>query len=325
MPAARAPVLAVTVLSSLRTLFSVGFDLKRLFDRYRPSPPGQDDPEAAVLLARADAVRRAGRHQEAGTLYRQLLQTRRSHLGALRGLRDLAAEARQWGEALELQQRIVGAVGPAERSSETEWLAILYYELGRAELARSNTAAALAHLKSSVRTDRAFLPAALALGDAYEASGDRREAMRVWERAAEGQPVLPLLVRLERCFREEGRPSRMIALYRQALEKAPDELALAVALGRVFFELEMLDEATDQFEKVEVRAPDLAVVHAYLGAVFERRGETQAAFEEYRRALQLGHAFDWPHRCAACGAASELWQDQCPGCRRWNTLRPVRG
>src|SRR6184192_731908 len=105
LPFARAPVLAVTVLSSLRTLFSVGFDLKRLFDRYRPSPPGQDDPEAAVLLARADAVRRAGRHQEAGTLYRQLLQTRRSHLGALRGLRDLAAEARQWGEALELQQR----------------------------------------------------------------------------------------------------------------------------------------------------------------------------------------------------------------------------
>jgi len=314
----------VTLLSSLRTFLSVGIGLKRLFDR-RPSPLGQDDPETTALLARADAVRRAGRHQEAGTLYRQILQTRRSHLGALRGLRDLAAEARRWEEALELQQRIVGAVGLAERSPETEWLAILYYELGRAELTRSNTPAALVHLKSALRTDRAFLPAALALSDALEASGDRREAIRVWERAAEGQPALPLLVRLERCFREEGRPSRMIALYRQAVEKAPDELALAVALGRVFFELEMLDEATEQFEKVEVRAPDLPAVHAYLGAVFERRGETQAAFEEYRRALQLGHAFDWPHRCAACGAASQLWQDQCPACRRWNTLRPVRG
>jgi lipopolysaccharide biosynthesis regulator YciM len=315
----------VTLLSSLRTLLSVGFDLKRLVDRRRPSPPGQDDPETAALLVRADTVRRAGRRQEAGTLYRQILQTRRSHLGALRGLRDLAADARQWEEALELQQRVVGAVGPAERAPETEWLAIISYELGRAELARSNTAGALAHLKSALRTDRAFLPAALALGDAYEASGDRREAMRVWERAADVQPALPLLVRLERGFREEGRPSRMIALYRQALEKAPDELALAVALGRVFFELEMLDEATDQFEKVEVRAPDLAVVHAYLGAVFERRGETQAAFEEYRRALQLGHAFDWPHTCAACGAPSGLWQDQCSACRRWNTLHPVRG
>src|SRR2546428_1375072 len=117
----------------------------------------------------------------------------------------------------------------------------------------------------------------------------------------------------------------MIALYRQALDKAPDELALAVALGRVFFELEMLDEAADQFEKVEVRAPALPVVHAYLGAVFERRGETRAAFDEYRRALQLGHAFDWPHQCATCGATSALWQGRCPARHRWNTLRPGPG
>src|SRR5439155_104755 len=184
------------------------------------------------------------------TLYRQILQTRRSHLAALRGLRDLAAAAGRWAEALDLEQRIVDAVTPAERSPETEWLAVIHYELGRAELARGRPAAGLVHLRNAVRTDRTFLPAALALGDAYEGAGDRREA---------------------------------------------------------------------------VRAPALPVVHAYLGAVFERRGETRAAFDEYRRALQLGHAFDWPHQCAGCGATSALWQDRCPSCHRWNTLRPVRG
>ena len=315
----------MTLLASLRALLSVGLDVKRLLDRRRAPPPGEDDPEAAALLARAAEARRAGRNQEAGTLYRQILQTRRGHRGALRSLRDLAADAGRWAEALDLQQRIVGAAAPAERALETEWLAVIHYELGRAELARSNPTAALAHLKNAARTDRAFLPAALALGDAHEATGDRREAVRVWERAAEAQPALPLLARLERVFREDGRPTRMIALYRQALERTPDELALAVALGRVFFELEMLDEAADQFEKVEVRAPALPVVHAYLGAVFERRGETRPAFDEYRRALQLGQAFDWPHQCAACGAASAQWQDRCPSCHRWNTLRPVRG
>jgi len=33
----------VTLLSSLRTLVSVGFDLKRLFDRHRASSSGEDD------------------------------------------------------------------------------------------------------------------------------------------------------------------------------------------------------------------------------------------------------------------------------------------
>jgi len=148
--------------------------------------------------------------------------------------------------------------------------------------------------------------------------------VRAWERAAEVQPALPLLARLERAYREEGRPTRMIALYRTAIERAPDDLSLAVALGRVFFELEMLDEAADQFEKVEVQAPDLPAVHAFLGAVFERRGETRAAFAEYRRALQLARAFDWPHRCDACGATAAGWQDRCEHCRRFNTLHPAR-
>jgi lipopolysaccharide biosynthesis regulator YciM len=117
----------------------------------------------------------------------------------------------------------------------------------------------------------------------------------------------------------------MIALYRNAAARAPDDLALAAALGRVYFELEMLDEATEQFEKLEMRAPDMPVVHAFLGAVFERSGEARAAFDEYRRALRLGHAFDWPHRCHVCSATAPTWQDRCPQCQRWNTLRPSQG
>ena len=85
----------------------------------------------------------------------------------------------------------------------------------------------------------------------------------------------------------------------------------------------MLDEAADQFEKVEVRAPDMPIVHAFLAAVFERRGETREAFEEYRRALRLARSFDWPHACSACGAAATAGDERCPRCLRLNTLRPV--
>src|SRR5207249_1483325 len=204
-----------------------------------------DDSRTVELLQRVQEARRLGRNDEAATHFGQVLQRRRDHLGALRGLRDLAAEAGRWREALDAQQRVLGAVGSTERSPETEWLAAIYYELGRAEVARSNAGGALAHFKSAARADRFFLPAALPL-----------------------------------------------------------------------------DEAADQFEKVEVQAPGSAAVHALLGAVFERCGETREACEEYRRALQLGHAFDWPYRCEACGASAPMWQDRCAQCRRWNALRP---
>jgi len=131
-----------------------------------------------------------------------------------------------------------------------------------------------------------------------------------------------VLARIEQRHREEGRPTRMISLYRNALDRHPDNLALAFGLGRVYFELAMLDEAAEQFQKMEVRAADLPLIHAYLGAILERRGQFRDAMEEYRRALRLSDSVQWPHHCGACGALHPRWTDRCPSCRRWNTSRP---
>jgi lipopolysaccharide biosynthesis regulator YciM len=305
---------------SLQTFLTLGRHALRLARASRAAT-GTDDPQAAEALRRADEARRAGRRDEARTLYRHVLQRWPANIVALRALRDLAVEARAWDEAVDVQRRLMAVAPVGDRATEAEWLAVGHYELGRLELARGDAAAAIAQFRAAVRADRDFVPAIVALGDALEAAGDAREAIRTWERGAEAQPALPLLARLERAYRLEGRPSRMIALYRDAAARAPDDLALAAALGRVYFELEMLDEAADQFEKLEVRAPDLSVVHAFLGAVFERRGETREALEEYRRALRLARAFEWPHQCAACGARTPAWEDRCPGCLRWNSLR----
>jgi lipopolysaccharide biosynthesis regulator YciM len=312
------------MMSALRSLTSLGRRLVALLPA-RVVATGEDDPQAIEGMRRAAEAARQDRPQEAATLFRHLLQRWPQHAGALRGLRDLAIAARDWDEAVAIQQRLLAMARPADRAVESEWLAVGYYELGRLELARGAAATAIAHFRAAVRADREFLPATLALGDAHEAAGEHREAIRVWERAAETRPALPLLARLERVYRQDARPSRMIALYRSAAERAPDDLALTAGLGRVYFELEMLDEAAEQFEKLEVKAPDLPVVHAFLGAVFEKRGQTRDAFDEYRRALRLGRGFDWPHRCEGCDALAPTWQDRCPQCHRWNTLRPAPG
>jgi lipopolysaccharide biosynthesis regulator YciM len=306
--------------AALRTL-AVAARLRALLGRRGAAPP--DDADTREALARARAARAGGRRDEARTLYRHVLARRGGHLEALRELRDLAAEVEDWTEALAVQQRLLAEVPDEARAPETAWLVTRHCELGQRALARGAPAEAAGHYRGALRLDRAFLPAILGLGDAQDAAGDRREAMRTWERAAESQPALPLLARLERGYRDEGRPSRMIALYRSALERAPEDLALAAALGRVYVELEMLDEAAEQFEKLEVRVPDMPVVHAFLGAVFERRGDSRAAFDEYRRALRLARAFDWPHRCEACGRLAPTWEERCAGCGAWSTLRPA--
>jgi len=139
-------------------------------------------------------------------------------------LRELAVEGSRWREA-PISSSALRAIGSTERSPESEWLATIYYELGRADVARPMPRA-LGHSRRGA-ADRLFLRR-LSPGDAYELTGDHREAVRVWERAAEHCPRCPLLARLERAY-GRGRPSRIIALYRVAVERAPDDLALAVA------------------------------------------------------------------------------------------------
>ena len=216
--------------SSFRTLLawlSVFRSLPSVLGLRRPTRAG-DDTGADERLDQAQAARAAGRGDEARALFEQALR-----------------------------------LHPAEAGR----LATIHYELARLEAERGRSAAAVAHFKSALRADRGFVPAAVELGDAQEHAGDLREAVRTWERAADVQPALVLLGRLERVYRHEGRPSRMIALYRAACDRAPDNLAVAVGLGRVYFELEMLDEAADQFEKVEVRAPALCSVRAHSATV----------------------------------------------------------
>jgi lipopolysaccharide biosynthesis regulator YciM len=306
------------LLRPLRT----ALDTVRRWARVPDGDAGPDDARVTALIEAARVARQAGRPTEAMSLYRRVLDLHRSNVVALRAVRDLAAEAGRWAEALPSQQRLVALVPAADRSRENEWLAAIHYELGRGELDAGNIPAALAGFRNSLRIDRRFLPASVALGDAHQAAGDHREAIRVWERAAELEPALPILSRLEQAYRGDDRPTQMIGLYQRARAQAPDDLALALALGRVYFELEMLDEAAEQFERIEVEAPDLPAVHAYLGAIFERRGQTREAFAEYRQGLRLAHAFGSAYRCSACGNTEPAWRDRCAACGRWNTYRP---
>ena len=102
----------------------------------RPLQAADDDPQARDAMRRAGEARRAGRLDEARTLYRYVLQRWPHHAEALRTLRDLAIDERNWDEAIALQERLLEIAPPADRPAESSWLAVGYYELGRLELAR---------------------------------------------------------------------------------------------------------------------------------------------------------------------------------------------
>jgi len=109
--------------ASLSALLTLG---RQLAERLRGRPALQasdDDPQARDAMRRAGEARRAGRLDEARTLYRYVLQRWPHHAEALRTLRDLAIDERNWDEAIALQERLLEIAPPADRPAESSWLA----------------------------------------------------------------------------------------------------------------------------------------------------------------------------------------------------------
>ncbi|HUG35855.1 MAG TPA: tetratricopeptide repeat protein, partial [Candidatus Limnocylindrales bacterium] len=176
----------------------------------------REDSRPSRALAAAAAYRAAGRGADSIALYRDVLGRDADHPAALRHLRDALGDLGRWGEAVALQERLVKLAPPDERAAEQAVLAAIHYEVGADRLRRHDAPGAIAALRESLRVRADFLPAAVALGDAHARAGEPSQALRVWERALDAAPALPLLSRLEQAYRAEGRPRRMIGLYEEA-------------------------------------------------------------------------------------------------------------
>ena len=103
---------------SLRTLLSLGRSLGRLLGTRDSAATGEDDPQAADAVRRAREAYAQDRPDEAATLYRYVLQRWPQQADALRGLRDLAIDARDWDEAVAIQQRLLAVARPGDRAVE---------------------------------------------------------------------------------------------------------------------------------------------------------------------------------------------------------------
>ncbi len=155
------------------------------------------DDRAEAMLAAADAYRQTGRPDDAIALFQDIITRDPGHVTALRALRDLAVAAGRWADALPAQERLSATVPPDERPAEQTALAGIHYERGRARMAEGDLTGGIAAFRDALRVRPDFVPAALALGDAHMQAGDPTQALRVWERAVEAQPALPLLSRIE--------------------------------------------------------------------------------------------------------------------------------
>lgn len=280
-----------------------------------------DERNVEVLLALAKDLEEAQRPEEAIQVLVDILKVDSLNLTALTWARDLYLKLNRWEEAHEAQERIMRmSLSPEESEREKTLYLGIKYELGRLYLDKGMRDQARKYFKGTIRLDRHFLPGYIGLGEASIQEGKLAHAAELWEKAYHLTSHIILLHRLEDLFLDRGEPEKIIRIYQEAVAKSPSDRVLRFYLGKLYYRLEMLDDAFEVLGSIDVsdeRFPDL---YKLMGNLYLRQGDLKAAVEEFKKALNLKKRVVVPYYCPICDYHSLQWSGRCPRCGQWNTF-----
>jgi lipopolysaccharide biosynthesis regulator YciM len=307
----------VPTLNQLGNLLRNHGELESAIRHHKRALDGDRD-NVRALLALADDYVAAERWQEAADLCRRILEVDPQADAVLVQLRDHLCRLEKFDEAIEVQRQIM------RRDVEVDDKDTLYrlqFQRAMALHAAGETDTAKKAFADLVKQERHAAPAYVEWGRLLMAEGRVKEALGRW-RDGYGQTHEPLFLHLlEAHYMEQEDPNAAISLYLNAIKDAPARADLQFYLGKLYFRLEMLDNAYDTFRDLVDAGASFPALHQLFGEVKYRRGECDESFQELQLALPFRQPATLPYRCAECGEETTTWTAQCPACQGWCSLR----
>ena len=267
---------------------------------------------------------RAGLFDRAESLFTELVEMKLHRERALKGLREIYQQEKDWRRCLEVAQQLQ----PLSGDSLQPEIAQYHCELAEQAMKQGDFVAADRHLRDAQSADEHCVRATMLQAKMAMDRGEAERAISLYRRVAAQDPrflpeILPGLLNAyhsgggkdllgELYELERTHPSRpLILTLSDAVEQAQGQEAAAALLVDYVTEhadlagLERLLELQER--RIARDAPGLLGAHrAVLGVVRHLR----ARLPEYQ--------------CDHCGFVARRLHWQCPSCNHWGSIQPVQ-
>jgi len=280
-----------------------------------------DSDNQEVMFSLAADYEETKRYDEALDVYQNILSRDSSNITALIRMRDLYHRLTDWNELYETQRRLLAnPLTPSEQEVEHRKLVGYKYEYGRSLLEAGDLEKARKEFRGVIKLDKDFIPAYLGLGEVYLEEHKVTDAEALLEKAFKMTSSTLLLLRLEDLYLKQGEPGKAIEIYTQAVNWKPQDMRLKFFLGKLYYRLEMIDEAFDTLSTIDWGDKEFPDVHKLLGNIYLRRGSLGLATSEFKKALGFRKQVIVPYTCSNCEHRTTDWSGRCPNCGKWNTF-----
>ena len=276
-----------------------------------------------ALFELAQDYLKAGLLDRAENLLLEYAEVEKDPEPALRQLLYVYQQEKEWDQAIATAKRLARVSGePAD-----EMIAHFLCEEAEEEMTNGTADQALALLKKALAKDSSSVRANILRGHIARDAGDCKKAIGYWKKIeAQDRRYLPeVLDSMSDCFKETDNQAGWLKLLNNTLE---EDRAIPVML-KLAEEIESQQgtPAAREFVIEELRQqPSLhglsRMIH--LSAV-QSSGQAKSDLETLQAMIERVLASRKNYLCEHCGFRGAAMHWQCPGCKRWNTVKPVWG
>lgn len=276
-----------------------------------------------ALMELGQDYMRAGLLDRAESLFGELVDIDAHTRMALQELLVIYQQEKDWERAIQTARRL----GSANSRDMNPVIAQFYCELAEEAIAGGNESAGQQMLKRALSQDKQCVRASILQGDLAREAGDCKGAIRAYRRV-ETQDIdfLPEVIRpLCECYEALGRTDELMAWLESVLHQyngVSPVLALADLVIRTRGEEEGIAFITEQLR----RRPSLRGLSRLIAMNLSRAHDSARENLLILKGLTDRLLVDKPvYRCHACGFTGKTLHWQCPGCKKWTTVKPIYG
>jgi tetratricopeptide (TPR) repeat protein len=275
-----------------------------------------------TLFALEMLMEKTGRWTEAMKYLEEILDVDESNLSAMYKKRDILERQGRWDELVYLQKAILKHEhNEKDKRRENHNLIGYKYEYGRHSLENNQLEKAKKAFKTVLRLEKDFIPAILGLAEVMLIEGESEEAVNLLERTYESTHSTILLARLEDLLIGLGEPSRLISIYKNSLSRRPNDPVTKFFLGKLFYRLEMVDDAFETLNGIDTGGAFYPELHQVLGNLYLRKNQCEKAAQEFKKAMEVKLNLRLPYCCRKCGHTADEWSGRCLDCKGWSTYQ----
>lgn len=280
------------------------------------------DPKNIIpLLSLEDMMEKMNDNELALKYIEQILSIEPDNMLAHYKMRNILEKMERWQELINIQKKIV-KLAPTSKKQEEESRLIGYtYEYGRVALEQGDIESAERIFSSLIKSNPDFLPSYLGMVEVLISKGEIEEAISLIEKTYNDRRTKILLLRLEDLLISLGDPKRLIQFYLRAISSSPNDNELKILLGRVYYRLEMIDDALEILTSIDPSACSNPKLNCLRGVLYLRRNQVNKALTEFKELCPDNKITSINYRCSVCNSLFNEWAGRCNVCGSWNSFQ----